>query len=76
MSAFIDIGIILLLFMAGMEVDIKGMIKRWQLVLINGAGQITLLLIVSMGLESLTLALVRTPSVMVGLPLSSILLSV
>ena len=37
MSAFIDIGIILLLFMAGMEVDIKGMIKRWQLVLSNGA---------------------------------------
>ncbi len=50
MSAFIDIGIILLLFMAGMEVDIKGMIKRWQLVLINGAGQITILLVVSMGL--------------------------
>ena len=50
MSAFIDIGIILLLFMAGMEVDIKGMIKRWQLVLINGAGQIILLLVVSMGL--------------------------
>ena len=49
MSAFI-IGIIPLLFMAGMEADIKGMIKRWQLVLINGAGQITILLVVSMGL--------------------------
>lgn len=49
MSAFIDIGIILLLFMAGMEVDIKGMIKRWQLVVINGVGQIGLLLLISMG---------------------------
>ena len=68
MSAFIDIGIILLLFMAGMEVDIKGMIKRWQLVLINGAGQITMLLVVSMDLGLPILGLARTPSVMVGLP--------
>jgi Kef-type K+ transport system membrane component KefB len=50
MTAFIDIGIILLLFMAGMEVDLKGMIKRWKLVLINGVGQIGLLFVVSLGL--------------------------
>lgn len=40
MTAFVDIGITLLLFMAGMEVDIPGLIKRWKLLLINGFGQI------------------------------------
>ncbi|MEC8980901.1 MAG: cation:proton antiporter, partial [SAR324 cluster bacterium] len=34
MTAFVDIGITLLLFMAGMEVDIPGLIKRWKLLLI------------------------------------------
>ncbi len=33
MTAFVDIGITLLLFMAGMEVDIPGLIKRWNFLL-------------------------------------------
>ena len=35
MTAFVDIGITLLLFMAGMEVDIPGLIKRWKLLLLR-----------------------------------------
>ena len=50
MTAFVDIGITLLLFMAGMEVDIPGLIKRWKLLLINGFGQIIGLFIISIGL--------------------------
>ncbi len=53
MTAFVDIGITLLLFMAGMEVDIPGLIKRWKLLLINGFGQIIGLFIVSLGLGAL-----------------------
>ena len=49
MTAFVDVGITLLLFMAGMEVDIPGLIKRWKLLLINGMGQIVGLLIVCVG---------------------------
>ena len=36
LDAFTEIGIILLLFMAGLEVDIKSLLKRWRIVLING----------------------------------------
>ena len=50
MTAFVDIGITLLLFMAGMEVDIPGLIKRWKLLLINGFGQIIGLFVISIGL--------------------------
>ncbi len=50
LTAFVDVGIILLLFMAGMEVDLKGMIKRWQLLLINGFGQVLGLFIICIGL--------------------------
>ena len=53
MTAFVDIGITLLLFMAGMEVDIPGLIKRWKLLLINGFGQIIGLFIISLGLGAL-----------------------
>lgn len=49
MTAFVDVGITLLLFMAGMEVDIPGLIKRWQLLLINGMGQIIGLFIITVG---------------------------
>ncbi|GIT71933.1 MAG: hypothetical protein Ct9H300mP28_17470 [Pseudomonadota bacterium] len=41
MTAFVDIGITLLLFMAGMEVDIPGLIKRWKLLLINGLDKLS-----------------------------------
>ncbi|HBI29088.1 MAG TPA: sodium:proton exchanger, partial [Deltaproteobacteria bacterium] len=50
LTAFVDVGIILLLFMAGMEVDIKGMIKRWKLLLINGFGQVAGLFVICIGL--------------------------
>ena len=49
MTAFVDVGITLLLFMAGMEVDIPGLIKRWKLLLINGFGQIIGLLVICLG---------------------------
>ena len=49
MTAFVDVGITLLLFMAGMEVDIPGLIKRWILLLINGFGQIIGLLVICLG---------------------------
>ena len=49
MTAFVDVGITLLLFMAGMEVDIPGLIKRWKLLLINGFGQIIGLFLISIG---------------------------
>ena len=49
MTAFVDVGITLLLFMAGMEVDIPGLIKRWKLLLINGFGQIIGLFLISLG---------------------------
>ena len=51
MTAFVDVGITLLLFMAGMEVDIPGLIKRWKLLLINGFGQIIGLFLISLRLR-------------------------
>ena len=40
MEAFTEIGIILLLFMAGLEVDFESVKKRWKLLVWNGVGQI------------------------------------
>ena len=42
MEAFTEIGIILLLFMAGLEVDFESVRKRWKLLVWNGFGQILL----------------------------------
>ena len=43
LGTFTEIGIIMLLFMAGLEVDIASFLKRWRLVVINGLGQVVLL---------------------------------
>ena len=37
---FTDLGIIMLLFMAGLEIDFHSFVKRWKVVLTNGLGQI------------------------------------
>ncbi|MCZ6557222.1 MAG: cation:proton antiporter [SAR324 cluster bacterium] len=50
LEIFSEIGIIMLLFMAGLEVDIKSFLRRWRLVLINGLGQIVLLMLLGLGL--------------------------
>eukprot|EP00961_Rhodomonas_salina_P220665 2983372-Rhodomonas_salina.1 len=39
-AAFIELGIILVLFMGGLEVDVPAFFLRWKLVLVNGLGQI------------------------------------
>ena len=62
MTAFVDIGITLLLFMAGMEVDIPGLIKRWKLLLINGFGQIIGLFIISLGLGAVSYTHLTLPT--------------
>ena len=42
MEAFTEIGIVLLLFMAGLEVDFKNVRQRWKWLVWNGVGQIVL----------------------------------
>jgi len=49
-ETFSEFGIIMLLFMAGLEVDIKSFLMRWRLVLINGLGQVVLLTLLGLGL--------------------------
>ena len=39
-TALYELGILFLLFMAGMEVDLQAVKKAWQLILINGGGHI------------------------------------
>ena len=68
MTAFVDIGITLLLFMAGMEVDIPGLIKRWKLLLINGFGQIIGLFAISVALGALYIGIDSNYMEAVGLP--------
>ncbi|MBC8259288.1 MAG: cation:proton antiporter [SAR324 cluster bacterium] len=68
MTAFVDIGITLLLFMAGMEVDIPGLIKRWKLLLINGFGQIIGLFVISIGLGAAYVGIDASYMEAVGLP--------
>lgn len=41
-AALYDLGILFVLFMGGMEVDLKALIENWKLVAINGMGQIIL----------------------------------
>lgn len=41
-TAFIELGVILVLFMGGLSVDVPGFFKRWMLVLFNGLGQIAI----------------------------------
>ena len=50
LETFTEIGIIMLLFMAGLEVDIKSFLVRWRLVVINGLGQVLLLTLLGLGL--------------------------
>ena len=68
MTAFVDIGITLLLFMAGMEVDIPGLIKRWKLLLINGCGQIIGLFGISAALGLLYVGIDASYMEAAGLP--------
>ena len=68
LTAFVDVGIILLLFMAGMEVDLKGMIKRWQLLLVNGVGQVAGLFIICVGLGVAYMGIGADYMVAAGLP--------
>jgi Kef-type K+ transport system membrane component KefB len=47
---FTEIGIILLLFMAGLEMDFASLRKRWRVVIGNGLGQISFNAILAAGL--------------------------
>ena len=71
MTAFVDIGITLLLFMAGMEVDIPGLIKRWKLLLINGFGQIIGLFGISAALGLLYVGIDADYMAAAGLPVEN-----
>ena len=51
-TALYELGILFLLFMAGMEVDLKAVLKAWQLILVNGMGQIMMNFGVFAGLAS------------------------
>lgn len=44
-DSFIELGIIFLLFLGGLEVDVSSLKKQYKLVLINGLGQIIITLI-------------------------------
>ncbi|MBF0238248.1 MAG: cation:proton antiporter [SAR324 cluster bacterium] len=68
MTAFVDIGITLLLFMAGMEVDIPGLLRRWKLLLINGFGQIIGLMLIGIGIGIAYLGIGENYMVAAGLP--------
>ena len=50
LETFTEIGIIMLLFMAGLEVDIQSFFKRWKLVIVNGLGQVVLMSLFGLGL--------------------------
>ena len=47
------LGIVLLLFMAGLEVDMASFLRRWKLVLINGLGQLLLIGSIGAGIGAL-----------------------
>lgn len=53
LDTFTTVGIILLLFMAGLELDLKSFIKRWKLVLTTGLGQIISFILIGLGLGKL-----------------------
>lgn len=48
LDTFTTLGIILLLFMAGLELDMKSFLKRWKIVLVTGLGQISIFLLIGM----------------------------
>jgi Kef-type K+ transport system membrane component KefB len=50
LDTFTTIGIILLLFMAGLELDLKSFLKRWKIVLVTGLGQIIIFILIGIGL--------------------------
>ena len=49
-NAYSEVGIILVLFTGGMEVDVPGFLKMWKPALINGFGQIGITLAIFAGL--------------------------
>jgi Kef-type K+ transport system membrane component KefB len=51
-SALFELGILFVLFMGGMEVDLGALMKGWQVVLINGLGQIVLNIAVFAGIAA------------------------
>ncbi|MDP7630056.1 MAG: cation:proton antiporter [SAR324 cluster bacterium] len=71
LTAVVDVGIILLLFMAGMEVDIQGLIKRWKLLLINGVGQVAGLFVICIGLGVAYMGINEEYMAAAGLPPSN-----
>ncbi len=53
LDTFTTVGIILLLFMAGLELDLKSFLKRWKLVLTTGLGQIISFILIGLILGKL-----------------------
>ena len=51
-TALYELGILFLLFMAGMEVDLQAVMKAWKLILINGLGHISINFAIFAGLAS------------------------
>jgi Kef-type K+ transport system membrane component KefB len=51
-AALYDLGILFLLFMAGMEVDLQAVMKGWKLILIHGIGHLGLNFGVFVGIAS------------------------
>ncbi len=47
-SLFVEIGVILLLFIAGLEMDVQSLLRRWKLVIIVALGQIIITTILGM----------------------------
>lgn len=60
-TALYELGILFLLFMAGMEVDLNAVMKAWQLILVNGLGQISINFGVFAGLASVAFKGEATP---------------
>ena len=68
---FTELGIILLLFMAGLEIDFKSFKKRWRIVLSNGLGQIVINTVIGILLGFVLLDIQTVPaSVFFGLCLT------
>lgn len=63
METFTHIGIILLLFMAGLEIDFDSVRKRWKLLIWNGIGQILLTSFIGAILGYFLLDITRTVTV-------------
>ena len=69
-EVFTEIGIILLLFMAGLEVEFSSIKKRWRLLILNGLGQIVIMTVLGAGLGSLLLDTSATSLIYFGLCLT------